>query len=125
MIGRFGISAALISLLFALGCSERVSQVTGRVTCGGKPVVGGILFSPAGDGDTNTGTSVPARLNEEGEFKLVLKAPGKYLLVITPRDVKFPVPPGEWDYPCDRSPIEKEVQAGANDFTIEMEPHPK
>ena len=121
MMGRFGIGATLMSVLFALGCSERVSEVTGRVTCGGKPVVGVILFSPSSEGDAKRGN---ATLNENGEFKLALKT-GKYTVVITPRDVKFPVPPGELDYPCDRSPIEKEVQAGTNDFTIEMQPQPK
>ena len=120
MIGRFGFSAALTALFFAMGCSQRASQVTGHVTCEGNPVVGSILFSPAGEGEDNTGLSVPAPLDKDGAFKLQLKTTGKHTVVITPRDVKFPVPAGQFDYPCDRSPIEKEVQPGDNDFTIEM-----
>ena len=58
MIGRFGASAFIAMLLFAVGCSDRASQVTGHVTCEGKPVVGSIVFTPAGEGEGNTGPGV-------------------------------------------------------------------
>src|SRR5579863_9588570 len=101
MIGRFGVSAFFAMSLFAIGCSERAAQVTGRVTCDSKPVVGSILFSPAGEGDGNTGPAVSASLNGDGAFKLQLKTTGKHTVLITPRDVRFPVPAGQFDYPCD------------------------
>ena len=122
---RFKIVASLACLLALAGCGERSSQVTGRVTCQDKPVVGSILFSPAGDDESNTGPAVSAPLNEEGAFQLRLKTIGKHTVVITPRDVKFPVPAGQFDYPCDRAPLEKEIQAGDNDFTIDMAAQPK
>ena len=122
---RFKIVASLACLLALAGCGERSVQVTGRVTCQDKPVRGSILFSPAGDDESNTGLAVSAPLNEEGAFQLRLKTIGKHTVVITPRDVKFPVPAGQFDYPCDRSPLEKDVQAGDNDFTIDMAAQPK
>ncbi len=125
MISRVGTFFFMTALLVAVGCSQQAAQVTGRVTCEGKPVVGSILFSPAGEGDANTGVAVPAPLNEDGVFKLSLKTTGKHLVVITPRDVMLKPPPGQFDYPCDRSPMEKEVQPGDNDFTIEMDAHRK
>jgi hypothetical protein len=110
----------LIASVAVMGCSHHAAQVTGRVTCEEKPVVGSILFSPAGEGDDNTGPAVSAPLDKDGVFKLQLKTTGKHTVLITPRDVKFPVPAGQFDYPCDRLPIEKEVQPGDNAFTIEM-----
>jgi hypothetical protein len=111
--------SALI-LLALVGCGEQKAQVTGRVTCQGKPVVGSILFSPKGENERNTGPAVNTALGEDGSYELQLKTTGKHTVVVTPRDIKFPVPPGELDYPCDRSPLEREIQAGPNDITIEL-----
>jgi hypothetical protein len=113
--------ALIIAVVLApVGCGDHAAQVRGRVTCQEKPVVGSILFSPKGDDPSNTGPAVSAALSEEGTYELKLKSIGKHTVVITPRDVKFPVPPGQFDYPCDRSPLEREVQAGANEISIDM-----
>jgi hypothetical protein len=110
----------LVGSLALIGCGEHSAQVTGRVTCEGKPVTGSILFSPKGEGESNTGPAVNAPIGEDGSYELRLKTTGKHTVVVTPRDIKFPVPPGELDYPCDRTPFEREVQAGPNDITIEL-----
>ena len=112
--------AILAGLLTGIGCGSQSAQVTGRVTCQGNPVKGSILFSPKGESESNTGPAVNGPLNEDGTFQLRLTTVGAHMVVITPSDVKFPVPPGKFDYPCDRSAVEREVVAGANDITIEM-----
>ena len=109
----------------ASGCGSHAAQVTGQVTCQGKPVIGTILFSPKGETEGASGVAVNAPLNEDGSYELELKTVGTYIVVITPRNVRFPVPPGQLDYPCDRSPLEREVQAGHNDITIELTPRNK
>jgi hypothetical protein len=110
----------LTLVLAAIGCSDYSAQVRGRVTCENKPVVGSILFSPRGEDPSNTGPAVSAALNEDGAYELKLKSIGKHTVVITPRDIKFPVPPGQFDYPCDRSPLERDIQAGATEVNIDM-----
>jgi hypothetical protein len=116
------LKAAIIfaGLLTLVGCGDHTAHVTGQVTCQGKPVTGSILFSPKGENESNTGPAVNAPLTEDGSYELRLKTVGKHTVVVTPRDIRFPVPAGELDYPCDRSPVEREVQAGHNDITIEM-----
>jgi hypothetical protein len=114
--------ALVMGLPAASGCGSRAAQVTGQVTCQGKPVIGTILFSPKGETEARSGSAVNAPLDEEGNYDLQLNTIGTYTVVITPRNVRFPVPPGEVDYPCDRSPLEREVQAGHNDITIELTP---
>jgi hypothetical protein len=106
--------------LLAAGCGGRTAQVKGRITCEGKPVVGVILFSPKGDEGGNRGSAVTATLNDDGAYELKLPSTGKYTIVVTPRDVNYPPKPGEFDYPCDRSPLERDIQAGDNDVTIEL-----
>src|SRR5207302_10689079 len=92
--------ALMLALVLApMGCSDNVAQVRGRVTCQDKPVVGSILFSPKGDDPSNTGPAVSAALGEDGTYELKLKSTGKHSVVVTPRDVKFPVPAGQSDYP--------------------------
>ena len=118
-------AAVRAGLLGVVGCGDNAAQVTGQVKCQGKPVVGSILFSPQGENESNTGSAVSAPLGEDGSFQLQLKTIGKHTVVVTPRDVKFPVPAGEFDYPCDRSPVEREVQAGKNNITIELTTHGK
>lgn len=113
---------ALAVLLASLGCSGSSAKVTGRVTCQGKPVVGGITFSPKGEGASNTGAAVNAGLTTEGRYELRLTTVGKHTVVVTPRDVKIPTKPGELDYPCDRAPKEVDVKAGDNDIVIELTP---
>ena len=61
----------------------------------------------------------------DGSFEIRLTTIGKHTIVVTPVDVKFPVPPGQVDYPCDRSPSERDVQAGMNKMTIELADHKK
>jgi hypothetical protein len=63
---------------------------------------------------------VSAALQEDGRYELQLTSPGKYTLVVTPRDVTLRPKQGKRDYPCDRSPLEREVQAGDNDISIEL-----
>jgi hypothetical protein len=120
MVARFAAVIVLMIVLSLAGCGGTSAKVTGKVTCQGKPVVGGILFSPIGDGSANTGPAVNATLNDDGSYSLRLTTIGKHNVVITPRDVKLPAPKGGFDYPCDRSPLERDVKAGDNDITIEM-----
>jgi len=112
----------LIILFCLLGCGDQGALVTGKVTCSDKPVTGSILFSPKGANESTKGPAVNAALKEDGSFEIRLKTIGTHLVQVTPRDVKFPVRPGEIDYPCDRSPIEREVTPGGNDITIELVP---
>jgi hypothetical protein len=114
--------AILAGLLGLMGCGGPAATVSGRVTCRGIPVVGGIVFSPKGEDERNKGPAVPAQLKEDGSYEVRLTTIGKHTVVVTPRDVKFPVPPGEFDYPCDRTPLERDVKAGDNDITIELAP---
>jgi hypothetical protein len=111
--------------LAMMGCGNQGAKVSGQVTCQGNPVMGSILFSPKGEDEGNTGPAVTALLNEDGHYQLRLKTVGKHTVVVTPRDVKFPVRPGEFDYPCDRSPVEREVQTGDNNISLELIPRPK
>ena len=113
-------AVALAGLMTLTGCGSPTAKVTGRVTCQGKPVKGSILFSPKGEDESNKGPAVPAQLKDDGSFELQLTTFGKYTVVITPNDVKYPVPPGEFDYPCDRTPSEWDVKAGDNKIEIEM-----
>jgi hypothetical protein len=110
----------LIGALVPIGCGAPSANVKGQVTCDGKPIVGTILFSPKGGEGTTTGTSVSASLNDDGRYELKLKSIGKYTVVITPGDVKFRPKAGGLDYPCDRSPLERDITAGDNDITIEL-----
>jgi len=114
--------AILAGVLGLIGCGNPAATVSGRVTCRGQPVVGGILFSPKGEDEKNRGRAVSAPLKEDGSYEIRLRTLGKHTVVVTPRDVKSPVPPGEWEYPCDRSPVEREVKAGQNNITIELTP---
>jgi len=119
---RISVIAMFMGALAAAGCGGNAAQVTGTVTCQNRPVIGTILFSPKGETEAGKGAAVNAPLNEDGSYAVQLNAIGTYTVVITPRNVRFPVPPGEVDYPCDRSPLEREVQAGHNDITIELRP---
>ncbi|HJZ58014.1 MAG TPA: hypothetical protein VKE74_23855 [Gemmataceae bacterium] len=114
---------ALVVVLFALGlagCGGPATRVSGRVTCGGKPVRGSILFSPLGEGPNNTGPSVAAPLNDDGTFELELKTVGKHRVVVSPADVVYPAKPGQ-EYPCDLAPAERELKAGGNEVVIELQ----
>jgi hypothetical protein len=112
--------ALFAALAAASGCGGSTARVSGQVTCQNNPVSGSILFSPKGETEAANGVAVSAPLDEDGKYELQLKTIGTYIVVITPRNVRFPVRPGEVDYPCDRSPLEREIQAGQNDITIEM-----
>ena len=112
--------AAFVALLALVGCGGRSAKVTGRVTCQDKPVVGSIVFSPKGDDANNKGPAVPGQLKEDGTFEIRLTTVGKHTVVITPSNIIYPPKPGEFDYPCDRTPTEWEVKAGTNKIDIEM-----
>jgi hypothetical protein len=112
----------LIGLVAVAGCGKATADVTGRVTCEGKGVVGSILISPKGEDADNTGPAVTATLDEDGKFETRLQSIGKHTVVVTPKDVKFPVPVGQFDYPCDRSAQERDLQAGHNELIIELLP---
>lgn len=112
------IRVMLLFLVFALtGCGVS-AKVSGTVTCQGRPVVGSILFSPKGEGPENTGPAVPAQIKADGSYEVTLKTIGEHTVVITPADVKYPVPEGEFDYPCDRTPSLHQIQAGENKIMI-------
>jgi hypothetical protein len=112
--------AMLAGLLAQIGCGGPSATVKGRVTCQGKPVVGGILFTPKGEDASNTGPAVTAVLKDDGTYETRLTTIGKHTIVVTPRDITYPPKPGEFEYPCDRSPQEHEVKSGDNDITIEL-----
>ena len=115
------VTPVVVAALLALtGCGRSVAKVTGSVTCQGKPVAGSILFSPKGEGADNMGPGVPAQLKADGTYELHLTSLGKHTVVVTPSDVKYPVRPGEADYPCDRSPTVWDVKAGNNEIMIDM-----
>jgi hypothetical protein len=109
---------ALACVMLLAGCGGQTVKVAGRVTCQDKPVSGVILFSPQGDGAP--GPAVSASLNEDGRFELRLTTTGKHTIVVTPRDVVLRPKPGEFDYPCDRSPLTRELDAGDNELNIEL-----
>lgn len=109
----------LVTLLSA-GCGGSSANVTGRVTCQGKAVVGLILFSPKDQGGAKAGAAVTAELNDDGRYQLQLTSTGMHTVVVTPRDVVLRPKKGEFDFPCDRSPFERDIKAGDNDVTIDM-----
>jgi hypothetical protein len=115
---------SLIAILFgafaSAGCGGPSAKVTGHVTCQGKPVAGVILFSPKGQDGNAAGLSTTAELGEDGGYELRLTSIGAHTIVVTPRDVQLRPKPGTFDYPCDRSPLEREIKAGDNDVTIEL-----
>ena len=90
------------------------------VTCQGKPVSGSILFSPKGKDASNKGSAVNANLDEDGCFELRLTTIGKHVVVVTPSDIRYPIKPGEMEYPCDRSPQERDINTGDNRIVIEL-----
>lgn len=77
------------------------------------------MFSPFGEGSDNTGESVSANLKEDGSYEVHLKTIGKHRIVVTPSDVVYPAKPGH-EYPCDLTPIEKEVKSGDNEIAIQL-----
>ncbi len=127
--GKFAMNArgltamVVVGIFVVAGCGGPSATVTGRVTCQGKPVVGMILFSPKaapGDSGNAAGPSVTATLSETGGYEIRLTSIGKHTVVITPSDVVLRPKAGAFDYPCDRSPLERDIVAGANDVTIEL-----
>ena len=113
-------TALLIGMSLTAGCGGTSAKVTGRVTCQGKPVAGIILFSPKGNVGAEAGAAVTAPLQEDGGYEIRLKGAGAYTVVVTPRDVVLRPKAGTFDYPCDRSPQEREIKAGDNEITIEL-----
>jgi hypothetical protein len=122
---RLAIGFFAVLFVFGLaGCGGSSTRVTGRVTCSGKAVRGSILFSPFGLGPNNTGPAVGASLKEDGSYELTLRTVGKHRVVVSPADVVYPAPPGQ-EYPCDLSPLERELAAGTNEVVIELQPRRK
>lgn len=119
MIRQFSLGTLMVAVL--AGCGGSAAHVTGTVKCSGKPVAGLILFSPVTiQSGNNAGEAISATLDAEGRYEATLPIAGKYRIVITPVDVVANPKPGAFDYPCDRTPIEKEFNVGHNDFPIEM-----
>ncbi|MBA4189228.1 MAG: hypothetical protein C0467_14625 [Planctomycetaceae bacterium] len=112
---------ALCLCVFTLcGCGSAPSaKVSGRITCGGKPVKGVVLISPFGEGPENTGEAVNVTLGEDGGFTAQLKTIGKHRIVVSPSDIVYPAKPGQ-EYPCDLAPLERDVKAGDNEFIIAL-----
>jgi hypothetical protein len=81
--------------------------------------VGLVLFSPKEQSGSGK-AAVTAELNDDGRFELRLAGIGQHTIVVTPRDVVLRPKKGEFDYPCDRSPLERDIKAGDNDVTIEL-----
>src|SRR5580765_3683418 len=118
MTVMFRTAVLLGVLLVAAGCGGEQARVTGKVTCKDKPVVGSILFSAKGETDEASGQSISVPLDDDGKFDAKLKVSGIYTVVITPRNIRFPVPQGEFDYPCNRDPLEREIPPGASELVI-------
>ena len=112
--------AIFLATLSSAGCGGSSANVTGRVTCQGKPVVGLILFSPKDQGGGKAGAAATADLNDDGRYQLSLSSTGMHTVVVTPRDVVLRPKKGEFDYPCDRSPFERDIKAGDNDVSIDL-----
>lgn len=116
---------SVLLVLFAMaGCGPPASKVAGKVICNGKPVQGSILFSPAGEGDNNTGPAVAAPLKDDGTYTLELKTSGKHRIAVSPSDMKYSTKPGD-EYPCDLATIERDIKSGANEIVIDLPPHKK
>jgi len=115
--GRLGL---LVPLLVALGCSGGTGKVTGQVTYKGKPVPGGLItFRPA-DSRQN---SVPAELDAEGKFSVVLPA-GEVTVSIDNRSLE-PQPSFGTVVPPGLSPeIAKKLggKAKATEGPVEVDP---
>ncbi len=120
MIRGWILGIAIVSIS-STGCGSTPTKVTGRVTCDGNPVKGTILFSPFGEGEKNTGQAETATLKEDGSYEIVLKTIGKHRVVVSPSDIVYPAPPGK-EYPCDLTPMERELNVGNNVINIEL-PH--
>src|SRR5215475_2576499 len=112
--------ASLVLLLMLVGCGGPRAKVKGTVTCQGNPVAGSILISPKGEG-----AHPPAALKDDGTFEITLTTVGKHTFVVSPRDRKYPVKPGELDFPCALTPIEQDLKAGDNTIKIELAQHAK
>ena len=108
--------ALVLGMLALAGCGGSSAKVKGRVTCDSKPVVGLILFSPKGE----EGERKSADLKDDGSYELQFNGTGKYTIVITPRDVVANPKPGEFPYPCDLAPLERDIKAGDNEIIIEL-----
>lgn len=117
---RIGVVPFLVGCFALIGCGGPSAKISGRVTCQGKPIVGGILFSPKGANPDNTGAAVSTQTNEDGRFELRLTTIGKHTVVVSPNDVKLRVKKGQPAYPCDLSPKEWDVKAGDNEIVIEL-----
>src|SRR5262245_43269827 len=112
--------ATSLAMFSFTGCGGSTANVTGRVTCQGRPVVGLTLSSTKDQSGGKAGAAATAELDNDGRFQLPLTSTGMHTVVVTPRDVVLRPKKGEFDYPCDRSPLERDIKAGANDVTIEL-----
>ncbi|HZZ80852.1 MAG TPA: hypothetical protein VFE62_20285 [Gemmataceae bacterium] len=105
---------------FLIGCSGPPPKVSGTISCQGKGVPGSILFSPKGEGKANSGSPTSAQIKDDSTFEVRLPTVGKHTIVISPRDRKYPVKPGELDFPCELTPLERDIQAGANTLKFDL-----
>jgi hypothetical protein len=116
-------SVCACSCTFALfflgtGCGSPTAKVSGKVSCSGKGVPGSVLFSPVEKEATpGPATSVPVK--EDGTFQAVLPTIGKHRLVVQPRDIKYPAPPGQ-EFPCSLKPTIHDIKEGSNDLSIDL-----
>jgi hypothetical protein len=112
----------IVAFAAAVGCGGPQATVSGCITCQGKPVTGVVLFSSKATPGVEAGAqnSATAELSETGNYTVKLHGSGKYVVVVTPRDLSFRRKGGAPDFPCDRSPREIEVVAGNNDISFEL-----
>jgi len=103
-----------------VGCGGSGARLKGTVNCQGKPVPGSILISPKGEGANNTGANPPVPIKDDGTFEITLTTVGKHTIVVSPRDRKYPVKPGELEFPCAITPIEQDLKAGQNTIKIDL-----
>ena len=117
---RIGVVPLIVGWFALAGCGGPSAKVSGRVTCQGKPVVGGILFSPKGENPSNSGPAVNVQTDEDGNYEVRLTTIGKHNVVVSPLGLKARLKKGQQAYPCDLSPKELEVKAGDNEIVIEL-----
>lgn len=133
----FGLTAAAILAVAALGCSrgEVRGRIVGKVTFQGQPVPEGRVFFS----DSARGINMGAKLKEDGSYEVLTAqgaglSPGDYLVWVTPPPpVPAPVnarpePAKSYDNippqyrTTQTSRLKLTVKEGENQFDIEMKP---
>ena len=82
-----------------------------------------IQFTAKAESADNTGPPAFGQIAADGSFEVGLKSIGKHTVVVTPSDIRFPVPKSEFDHRCDHSPRNVEIVSGSNTINLELTLH--